>query len=454
MKKLIALPIVLSTSTALLSACGGSSTDVVTKDRAVQGTIDGFGSVIVDGVHYQSTSTEFEIDDTAGAESQLRVGQVVTVVGKDDGTEGVATRIIYDADIKGQVTAVNNQTGELEVLGQAVITNEMTVFSDLDLATIQVGQMVELSGYRDGTGQLIATFIEAETDTESEIKGTVANLDSANKTFSIEGLSIDYSSVASLELDEAELRNGMLVEVEGSVEAGVLVANEIEQEDIRQESEAGVEVDISGYISALDLEANTMVVANTTVSFNGDTEFDDADMSQLDLNLFVSVEGEFNSEGQLVAEEIEFADSVSVELEGPVTGVSGNTVTVMGIDIQVDTRTRIKDDRDDVQYFSAADISVDDYVEVRLTQNADGSYRALRLERDETETDDQGNATVEISGTIDISQIASGIISIAGLDIDITALASTASLTADANVEIGGTFNGSIVSATEVELDD
>ncbi|WP_396588242.1 DUF5666 domain-containing protein [Bermanella sp. R86510] len=448
MKKLIALPIVLSTTAALLSACGGSSSGPVTKDRAVQGTIDGFGSVIVDGVHYQSTNTQFEIDDTAGAESQLRVGQVVTVIGNDDGAEGVATRIVYDADIKGQVTAVNSETGELEVLGQTVITNEMTVFSDLDLTTIQVGQMVELSGYRDGNGQLIATFIEAETETESEIKGTVANLDSVNKTFNIEGLSIDYSSVASLELDEAELRNGMLVEVDGEVQGGVLVANEIEQEDIRQESEDGVEVDISGYISALDLEANTMVVANTTIVFDSNTEFDDADISQLDLNLFVSVEGEFNAEGQLVAQEVEFADSVSVELEGPVTAVSGNTVTVMGIDVNVDTRTRIKDDRDDVQYFSTADIQVDDYVEVRLTENADGSYRALRLERDETDS------SVEISGSIDISQLASGTISIAGIDIDITALAGSGLFTADTKLEVEGTFNGSIITATDVELDD
>ncbi len=448
MKKIIALPIVLSTTAALLSACGESSSGSSSQNRAVQGTVDGFGSVIVDGVHYQSTRTQFEIDDTAGVESQLRVGQVVTVVGSDDGVEGVATRIIYDADIKGQVTAVNSDTGVLEVLGQVVITNEMTVFSDLDLTTIQVGQMVELSGYRDGSGQLIATFIEAETETESEIKGSISNLDTANKTFTIEGLSIDYSSTASLELDEAELRNDMLVEVEGDVQSGVLHAIKIEQEDIRQESEAGVEVDISGYISALDLESNTMVVANTTVVFNSNTEIEDADISQLDMNVFVSVEGEFNTQGQLVAEEIEFADSVSVELEGPVTAVSGNVVSVMGVDVQVDTRTRIKDDRDDMQYFNAADIQVGDYLEVRLAENADGSYRALRLERDETDT------TVEISGTIDVSLMASGSISIAGLNIDISALADTSLLIADAKVEIEGTFNGSIISAAQVELDD
>lgn len=448
MKKIIALPIILSTTAALLSACGESSSGPSSQNRAVQGTVDGFGSVIVNGVHYQSTRTQFDIDDTAGVESQLRVGQVVTVVGSDDGAEGVATRIIYDADIKGQVTAVNSDTGVLEVLGQTVVTNAMTVFSDLDVTTIQVGQMVELSGYRDGNGQLIATFIEAETETESEIKGTISNLDTANKTFTIQGLSIDYSSTVSLELDEAELRNDMLVEVEGDVQSGVLHAIKIEQEDIRKESESGVEVDISGYISALDLEANTMVVANTTVVFNSNTEVEDADISQLDLNVFVSVEGEFNSQGELVAEEIEFADSVSVELEGPVTAVSGNIVSVMGVDVQVDTRTRIKDERDDMQYFNAANIQVGDYLEVRLAKNADGSYRALRLERDETDT------SVDISGTIDISLIASGIISIAGLNIDITALANTSLLTADAKVEIEGTFDGSIISATQVELDD
>lgn len=447
MNKKIALPILLSTSAALLAACGGNSSNA-TKDRVVQGTVDGFGSVIVDGVHYKSTRTEFEIDDTSGSESQLRVGQVVTVIGSDDGAEGVATRIIYDADIKGQVTAVDAAAGELEVLGQLIITNDMTVFSDLDLATLQVGQMIELSGYRNGQGQLIATFIEAEDSAESEIKGLISNLNTTDKTFTIEGLAIDYSSTATLEISAAELSNGMLVEVEGQLQGNTLIASEIEQEDLHHESEDGVEVDLSGYITSLDLEANTFVIGNTTIVLNEETEFEDASLQQLALNTFVSVEGTFNELGQLVAEEIGFEDSIALELSGPVTAVNGNLISVMGIEVAVDTLTRIKDDRDDLQYFNAADIQVGDFVEVRATENSDGSYHALRLERDDAED------SVEISGTINIELLASGTISIAGVSIDVSAIQNTSILLADAYLEVEGTFDGELITATDVELDD
>ena len=132
MNNKVVFPALLLSSSCLLVACGGGggsssssspSTSVAAADRTVVGTVDGFGSVIVDGVHYSSTDTAFEINDQVGVESQLRVGQRVVVQGSDDGVEGVATRISYDADIRGPVVSVDAAAGTLVILGQTVLTD-------------------------------------------------------------------------------------------------------------------------------------------------------------------------------------------------------------------------------------------------------------------------------------------------------------------------------------------
>ena len=43
------------------------------------GTISGFGSIIVNGVHYETSSSTFEIDDSPGSQDDLSVGDVVLV---------------------------------------------------------------------------------------------------------------------------------------------------------------------------------------------------------------------------------------------------------------------------------------------------------------------------------------------------------------------------------------
>src|SRR5207302_8849334 len=69
----------------LLASCGGpaqlggiqgSGSPVV-----AYGPIAGFGSIFVNGVEYATSNAQIRIDDQPGTESQLLVGQVVTVVG-------------------------------------------------------------------------------------------------------------------------------------------------------------------------------------------------------------------------------------------------------------------------------------------------------------------------------------------------------------------------------------
>src|SRR5210317_1740351 len=87
-----------------------------------QGSITGFGSIIVNGVKYETEGTEFEIDGETGTEAELEIGDVVSISGtvNDDGISGTATTVTFDDVVEGPVTAKNANLLQLTVLGQTV----------------------------------------------------------------------------------------------------------------------------------------------------------------------------------------------------------------------------------------------------------------------------------------------------------------------------------------------
>jgi len=95
---------------SLLAACGGSGssdspnlgtgttpapTPPVSTTVTTTGVITGFGSIIVNGVHYQTNGSAISTDDSPAAiEGDLAVGMMVTIDGTldDDGKSGNASR--------------------------------------------------------------------------------------------------------------------------------------------------------------------------------------------------------------------------------------------------------------------------------------------------------------------------------------------------------------------------
>jgi len=91
----------------LIAACGGDNEQVAGIDgrgnpapSAVvsKGTITGFGSVIVNGITYDTNSATFSIDGSAGTQSDLAVGDVIVLRGtiNDDGTSPTAESVTFD----------------------------------------------------------------------------------------------------------------------------------------------------------------------------------------------------------------------------------------------------------------------------------------------------------------------------------------------------------------------
>ncbi len=451
MKKHLLSVAVCLAGTLLVTACGGSSSSAKENGKQVtRGVIDGFGSVIVNGVHFNSDRTQFTVDDRAGIQADLRVGQVVTIIGNHNGAEGVAAEIIYDVSVEGTVTAVDSASGTLTVLGQTVVTDAMTIFEDLDLATLTVGQRVEVSGYSAGEGRIIASFIAAADADQrpEEVTGVVAGLDSSAQTFLIGSQLISYASVATRDLDGATLSDGMQVEAEGTLDGDVLVASEIEAED--SDFEEDTELEMSGAVTAVDADNNQFVLNGMTVRFDSETEFDDGDQSALQAGVMVEVEGVVGTDGVLLAEEIEFEEAPETELEGVVQATTVNTLTVMGITINADLRTRVRDDRDDEVYFNLSMLQPGDHVELLLEETTAGQYRAQLLERVDASN------KVELKAPVSAIDLSAGTVVLLGLTLDVSAQdpSMLSSLVSGSMVEIEGSFDGQVLIVQSMEIDD
>lgn len=402
---------------ALLAGCGGGGDagtgamgDINGSGATVfkRGAVTGFGSVIVEGQRFETGQATVEIDDVPGAESNLRVGQIVEVTGTRRADDSlVAERIRYDAELRGPVSAIDAEEDTFELAGQIIRVNGATIFDDTDFATLAVGDRVEVSGEITGDGEFLASYVEAEDDSESEIEvtGRVAELDEMAESFQLRELSIDYAGAT---IEDGPLADGALVEVKGSLSGNTLTASDIEVEDRpgasddddEERLEAGTEIEITGPVAALDEEAGSFRVRRYLVRFDGDTEIDGED-GALANGAFVEVEGVLNEQGEVVAQSIEFEDRRApgnrvgrIELEGLIGDIDSEagSITVESVVIATDERTRYKDDRDEQRSFGFSDLRVGDAVEIAAVRRGpQGDVVALRIEREDEDAEEDDN---------------------------------------------------------------
>ena len=389
---------------ALLTACGSSGTRAdlsgTGKKSQVDGRVTGFGSIIVDGVRYPTPRVQVDVDGQTGVLLDLDVGMVVSV---QVNAAGEAVFIRYRDNVEGPVSSVDVGAEQFVVLGQTVRVDELTTFDGVSLATLQVGDRVEVSGVVDADGAILASYVEREDDTQedAEVLGNVRALDTASQRFQINALVVDYSA-AQIEVTGG-LRNGPLVQVEGEVDAssGVLIAREVESIDVVVRApgdETPVDEDqelrVSGVVRELAADGSRFALNNFTVVVTADTELEGAAAQSLSERVRVEVEGVLNALGELVATEIELQPEVNFEIEGTVEAVdsASSTLTLLGgVSVRVTEETSFKDDSElELREFGLADLRTGDRVEIVGVSSGDDIV-ALRLEREDSDVDDDGD---------------------------------------------------------------
>ena len=398
----------------LLASCGGGSSTAAIDDGSPNtppptqgisgngiaiGPISNFGSVIVNGVRYETNSATFTVNDEPGSQSDLAVGQVVTVTGTIDssGDTGTASTVNFDDVVKGPVESIDTVSNQLVVLGQLVLVSPETSFDDgfspASLDGISVGQIVEVSGQFDASNNIVATRIEPKpAGTQFEVHGIVASLDTTNTVFNLNNLVVDYGSATLDNFPGSQISVGDFVEAKGMSlgTAGELLATKVELEGLVPDSADGDRFEVQGFITRF-VSATDFDVAGIPVTTNSSTTYLDGAVTDLGLNVKVEVEGNVNASGVIVASRIEIRRAKAVRATANVDSVNAtaNTLVVLGITVSVDALTRIEDKSSaDVDPLTLSSINAGDYVDVRGGEFPAGSGTILAtiLEREDADT--------------------------------------------------------------------
>lgn len=405
--------IILSILVTLAAGCGGSSSSGATPDNSTPppvggigrtgvalGPISTFGSVVVNGVRYDTNSAAFTINGLSGSQDDLSVGQVVTVSGTidDNGVDGDADEVNFDDNVKGPVQSIDLATRQIVVLGQVVLINPDTSFDDsispASIDGLSIDDIIEVSGLVDADGRITATRIESKpAGTEFEVLGTVSNLVPATFLFNINNLVVDFSNATLDNFPGGQISDGDFVEAKGmSLNGnGQLVATRVELKNALPDVADGVHIEIQGFITRF-ASAQDFDVTGLPVTINGSTLFEGGDETDLGLNIKVEVEGDVDANGVLIATKVDIRRAKAVRATANIDSVNAgsNSLVMLGITISVDALTRLEDKSPaDVRPLTLADLNAGDYVEVRGGEFPAGSGEILAtiLEREDADTE-------------------------------------------------------------------
>ncbi len=374
-----------------IASTGGGGGGIGGTGVTSTGTINGFGSIFVNGVEFETDKSDVSLDGESSTQDDLRLGMVVTVRGtvNEDGKTGTADQVVFDDDVQGPVSArVPGQDGDsllLTVLGVEIIVERTgTVFDGVSFDTLAVGDLVEVSGFVENGGQLRATRIEKKSNfvpgDEVELKGTVSGL--TGTTFNLNAFVVEFGSADLSGIPGGTPTEGMQVQVRGSLSGNTIVANRIEQEDDASSGlDDGDEVSVQGAISNLvdqgHFEVNGVAVDATNASL------EPAGLV-LANSVIAEVEGTWNG-SILVAKEVK-ARRGRVELEAKVASVNApaGTVTLQfftgTVTVQVDSTTLLDDDTDQADPLTFGNIASGDFLEVEAIKVGD-SLVATQIRR-------------------------------------------------------------------------
>jgi len=316
--KLAVIAAVLSALVLIIIACGGGTGSGVTAGGGVggtgrtTGTVNGFGSVFVNASEFQTTSAEITVNGVNATENDLKIGMKVTV----EAANLVASSIKYDSEVVGKVNSKG--AASFSVLGQTVKVNSQTIYCyenervicTFSFAALNAGDFVEVSGYFDTSGDIVATLVKQDAQEPAlyQVKGYVTSLDTIGKTFSIKGLTVNYGSISN-PTEIAGIADGVLV-VAIFDPPDLLNAETVEVKETR--TSPGKSLDLEGIVTKIISRNGSQmefIVNGQPVLTSDQTRFieDDtvADPALIVLDVQVEVKGTVNSSGKLVATEVE-----------------------------------------------------------------------------------------------------------------------------------------------------
>ncbi|MBI3713929.1 MAG: hypothetical protein HY253_13350 [Burkholderiales bacterium] len=364
--RVIALIAVLS-----VSACGGSGSapttpvstqvpEVVQGAPMIVGTVDGFGSLIVDGKRIDNHGVTAQVEKENGnlTNVEVKLGHKVEV--QHDGN-GVAKQVRVRSTVEGIVQSVDVTAGSLKVMGQTVVVNSdaakgpVTVFEQpyTQLADVKVNDNVEVHALikQEAADKMVmqATRIaKRDADSHDRVHGIVSALSTTAHTFKLGDLLIDYTD-AKISPEKAVLENG--IEVQVFIAANTVSTSQTAKAKYvivlaRKPETEGKPVEVGGAISVLDTAGKKMTVNGVSIDISAATfNQPGKTMADLKLGMYVIVKGVYVTNTGLKASTIVIRgvdgekDKI-VELHGTILDFLSNaSFTVRGVKVDASAAT-------------------------------------------------------------------------------------------------------------------
>ena len=365
------------------------------------GVVDFLGTsqIVVAGVEFQVDENTIILDDNRSpiTINDLFVDQIVEIRAdrQGDGT-WLASHIKVEDDIRGNDEV--EFTGNIDSMdGSSITVNGTTFFVDqntsvfdnnnnsIDFAALFVGQLVEIKGFRQSDGSILAVRIKIEDreDDEVELTGEIESI--AGNTIVVAGLTFlvgDGTTILNNDnqpITLADLSIGLIVEIRADLQPdGSLLASDIKIEDrLEDEVEVRALADSIGDSSIVVLEREFMVVASTEVVDNNDNPID---LSAITAGSIVEVKANLLPGGMLIAMRIEQEDNdpFRIRVQGPIDAVGADTLNIAGMYLLVNANTEVIDQNGDVA--SLADLAAGQSVDADAEDQEVGLPVVTRVE--------------------------------------------------------------------------
>ena len=288
-----------------------------------------------------------------------------------------------------EITAlVDNKSANSIVLGQyEFFVDAQTVILNHDRMPISfndlnIGDRVEVKAYKQLDNSYLAVRIKLEDMPENEIEFTAQIESILGSDVTINGITFVTDS-NTVFLDDnrmpvtiSSLVVGMWVEVKGfKKQDGSYYASRIQIEDFVRN-----EIELKGNIT--ELTEVSLVVGGITFSVDSATQVLDhlnnpISYSSLLLGQLVEVKGTKTGTSTAKALRIKIEGNEDIEIFGRVTALNINSIELNGLVVFVNENTVYLNHANQTIGFS--DLSVDQFIEVKMIRNLDSTLLALRI---------------------------------------------------------------------------
>ena len=283
---------------------------------------------------------------------------------------------------------IDNLTANSLVIGEnEFFVDAQTVILDhnrmpISFSDLNVGDRVEVKAFRQTDNSLLAVRIKLEDMPENEIEFTARVESILGSDMTINGITFSTDS-NTIFLDNnrmpvtiASLAVGIWVEVKGfQKQDGLYYANRIQIEDFVRN-----EIEIKGNIT--ELTDSHLIVSGITFSVDSTTQVLDhlnnpILYSALQVGQLVEVKGEKTGTLTAKALRIKLEGNEDIEIFGRITAINADNIELNGLTVFVNTNTVYLNHAN--QTITFGDLSVDQFVEVKMIPNADSTLLALRI---------------------------------------------------------------------------